>query len=632
MSETRQSRRQFLVHAAAAAAAAGGFPRIVRAESDAAKAARSITGEPSLVPGARNTAPDYYCTWNAQGFVVSYENALVQADAMIEANLFGNGPNQNWVEFFPDARDDLYFVLDDAFDMPIGGGRSHPMRGSLELDAGRFPSYRGTPAERLERLNRNTRGRGWRAAGLWVLSAPARARTDPNANEEEYWAERLDWSREAGIDYWKVDWGRYNHREIWRLNQWARRHNPAVWIEHGAFSRDGSRIWLADKVAVLRTYDVHPSHSVRVTISRVAGMLRHPREDRTSAGLINCEDEVYIGAGLGCAYGVMRHPLAGNMPNGKPDKFFTTAARDLKRRIDEVTRAVRWHRIAHPFGVTDRELVDAEEFRESPQAEGVPCRVARGGLPLPTVVMRDGLAAPYVLCSRHPDGEIAMATIPRRTPAGEVIHPAEITLQVGALDRPVGVFGRYGSLTLVATGDLAGKRILAQDLAGKTPVDITDEVKVAGGRLTIPGGVIERVGLMAGKPGDLSDPGLVLAVEGLTRYVPKKPMTPHNFDAVPLRPLPVAEPAGPLTIHRALWGPVTGGADVTERVAGMVKDGGLRIDAIPEVLGDDGSNPLHLRLEVEYTCNGKAAVSLAVYGDLLTIRPDGSYRADRVNR
>jgi hypothetical protein len=110
---------------------------------------------------------------------------------------------------------------------------------------------------------------------------------------------------------------------------------------------------------------------------------------------------------------------------------------------------------------------------------------------------------------------------------------ADVSLDVGALNRPAGIFGEYGSLTLVTTSVLAGKRILAQDLAGKTPVDITAEVKVDGGRLTIPGPVIHRVGLMAAKAGDISDPGLVLAVEGLTTFVPKKPMRPGMYMAPP---------------------------------------------------------------------------------------------------
>lgn len=589
--------------------------------------------ETSLVPDTPSTAPDYFCTWNLQGFLCSYSDPSAQADMMTEANLFGSGPNQNWVEYYPEVRGDLFLVLDDTWDMPLGGGRSHPMRGSLELDTGRFPSYRGTPAERLIKLNRDVRARGWRGLGLWILSCRSKARRDPRVNDEQYWAERFGWCKRAGIDYWKVDWGKFDEMDLWRLNRWARRAHPDLWIEHGGFRADGSRIWFADKLGVCRTYDVHPSHAIPVTIARIAGMLRHPRQDHTSAGLINCEDEPYIGAGLGCVYGIMRHPLVGNMPNGKPDRWFQVAARDLKRRLDEVTRAVRWHRIAQPFGVTDREAVDTNLFREKPTGPGVPARVARGGLPLPTVSVPEGMDAPYVLCSRHPDGEIAIATIARRTRQGEKINPADISLEVGELNRPVGVFGKYGSLTLVTTSSLAGKRILAQDLAGKTPVDITAEVKLDGGRLTIPGAVIHRVGLMAAKPGDISDPGLVLVVKGLTAFVPKKPMTPHNFRAVPLRPLPVAAAGGPLKVHRAIWGPVYGGKDVTAQVTAMIRDGLLRVDCIPETFGDkNDASRIYKRLELDYTCNGKSGVALAVYGDILTIDPSGNYRTDRVNR
>jgi hypothetical protein len=227
---------------------------------------------------------------------------------------------------------------------------------------------------------------------------------------------------------------------------------------------------------------------------------------------------------------------------------------------------------------------------------------------------------------------MAIATIPRRTRRGAVINPADITLEVGELNRPVGVFGEYGTLALATTSKLAGRRILAQDLAGRTPVDITAEVKLDGGRLTIPGEVIRRVGLMAARPGDISDPGLVLVVDGLTRFVPKKPMTPHDFDAVPLRPVPSPDPGGPLRIHRAIWGPVYGGRDVSALVTGIIRDGGLRIDAMPEVLGRCGGGRIYQRLEVAYSCNGRSGVALAVYGDVLTLRPDGTYRTDRVNR
>jgi len=81
-----------------------------------------------------------------------------------------------------------------------------------------------------------------------------------------------------------------------------------------------------------------------------------------------------------------------------------------------------------------------------------------------------GKQPPYVLCCRHPGGEVAVATIPRNLEqngrAGLTFPLADVTLDVGELCRPVGIFGEYRSLTLTTTSDLSGKRILAQDLAG----------------------------------------------------------------------------------------------------------------------------------------------------------------------
>jgi len=60
--------------------------------------------EPSLVPDTPSTVPHYFCTWNVQGFACSYTNASDQADMMIEASLFGTGPNQNWLGLHPHSR------------------------------------------------------------------------------------------------------------------------------------------------------------------------------------------------------------------------------------------------------------------------------------------------------------------------------------------------------------------------------------------------------------------------------------------------------------------------------------------------------------------------------------------------
>lgn len=478
----------------------------------------SAAAEPSLVPQLPGTAPDYFCTWNVQGYVVSYAGADAQADAMVESNLFGKGPHQNWVGFFPDARNDLIFLLDDAVDFPIGGGHQHPARGSVELDPDRFPSYQGTPAERLAGLNRDVRRNGWRSTGLWICNSRNRLPGQEQLDSDSYWTQRLRWSEQAGIAYWKVDWGIGDGRKpLWKfkLTPQARAAAPDVWIE---FNTQGD---------VYRTYDVAMQVSIPETIRRIAAFLA--KDDPGDHRLINCEDEVYIGAGMGCHYGVMRHPLAGNMPNGKRDGFFPSDFRDVKRRIDEVTRAVRWHRIAQPIYKGGAFTIDTNmltDFKSRP----APARITRGGLPLPTVVVPDGKDPPYVLCSRHPDGEIAITTVARNLGANNratLTFPlADVTLNAGALDRPIGIFGEYASLTLTTTSALQGTRILAQDLAGTAPVDITGDVKIANGRLIIPGAVIHRVGLMAAKAGDVSDPGLVLVVDGLTHFIAKPPMKP----------------------------------------------------------------------------------------------------------
>ena len=153
--------------------------------------------EPGLVPETPSTAPDYFCTWNVQGFACSYSGASAQADMMVEASLFGTGTNQNWLSFYPEVRGDLTFLLDDAFDFPIGGGHNDIRRGSVELDTGRFPSYTGTPAERLARLSRDVKARGWRDLGLWICNSRPNVDSLP-IDSDAYWTERLKWSQDAG--------------------------------------------------------------------------------------------------------------------------------------------------------------------------------------------------------------------------------------------------------------------------------------------------------------------------------------------------------------------------------------------------------------------------------------------------
>ena len=52
---------------------------------------KSLEEIESLVPKTRSEAPDYFCTWNLQGYTISNYNSKEMRKAMNEENLFGPG-------------------------------------------------------------------------------------------------------------------------------------------------------------------------------------------------------------------------------------------------------------------------------------------------------------------------------------------------------------------------------------------------------------------------------------------------------------------------------------------------------------------------------------------------------------
>ena len=115
--------------------------------------------------------------------------------------------------------------------------------------------------------------------------------------------------------------------------------------------------------------------------------------------------------------GVMRFPLHGLRPDGDPDLFFN-GARQAKRRMDEVVRALHWQRLAAPYGagqgyvqlddavLTDDWLFQRGETWDSDVIgkdvkQGAPARVARN-LPLPTVTS-EGADPPFVIAGPLPE-------------------------------------------------------------------------------------------------------------------------------------------------------------------------------------------------------------------------------------
>jgi len=54
----------------------------------------AIAGE-NLIPTTPGKAPNYFCTWNVQGYIVSYKSSKDERDAMNGSNMFGTGKYQN---------------------------------------------------------------------------------------------------------------------------------------------------------------------------------------------------------------------------------------------------------------------------------------------------------------------------------------------------------------------------------------------------------------------------------------------------------------------------------------------------------------------------------------------------------
>lgn len=152
---------------------------------------------PSLVPDKPSTAPDYYCTWNLQGYVCSYGAGAGSNDLRLEINednLFGEGLDykvwgreqpkstltsgnaqrevtwtvparyQGWLNHYPMLRADLTFVMDDSWDIPRGPGldgaskRPHGRNydnehlATMTVSPDRFPSFKGNSLRRMKRL------------------------------------------------------------------------------------------------------------------------------------------------------------------------------------------------------------------------------------------------------------------------------------------------------------------------------------------------------------------------------------------------------------------------------------------------------------------------------------------------
>jgi hypothetical protein len=487
-----------------------------------------------LVPDIPNASPDYFCTWQTQHYYADGSGSGPQRANLTEANIFGTATQPGWINFYPKVRKDLFFVMDDSWDIPLKGDAAGYF-GSLIVNAERFPGFvqAGISNEdALKRLCDTAKSRGWKALGGWVCAQEA-ANFSDGKTQQAYWTERARWAGYAGFAYWKVDWGKniydYQFRKL--LTDMAHQYAPQLIVEH---AQNDSVIPVSD---VFRTYDVPAILSIPMTMKKLKNTLALYNTQKGYQGLICAEDEAYIAAGLGCTMGIMRHPFAGNLPNGKPDPSFPAMHRNLKTKMDEITRAVRWHRIAPAFGANANETyVDSVNLTDTWQiqnqdaeieswwfepwtgftktgnmiTEKGPARISRG-LPLPLVTPDAKGDVPFVVASKNPTGAVTV-TIAARTRNRTYWTPkCKISIKAGDT-RTFGVFGYCESLTINTTLNLKNMVVKAQDLAGDKTVDITPLIIKGKNKLIIPGSLITKIGLGQKSAGDTSEPGLILVL------------------------------------------------------------------------------------------------------------------------
>jgi hypothetical protein len=519
------NRRNFVLSGAATALAA------FADELPALKSSAPKAGE-NLIPETPSRAPNYWCTWAVQNYTYGHHfqelrpeilegdsGSRLAHDAMNEQVLLGK---DGWAhEFFPRIRKDLYLMLDDGWE---SGGTA-----TFELDAAKFPSFPGSPAERLAALNKAIQAADWRGAALWC-------RNTPGGIKDEH-LEML--SQQANVRYWKIDIG----DPEFHLVDVRKAEHTQLQFEHvhgepplnGDWRRDGrfgAQPWGSRRQQILahtdvyRTYDVTSILSLPTTLDRLTQMLKGAQGQTDLHTLLNVEDEVYVAAVMGCTMGVLRHPLDGLRPGADTDLFFN-GSRQAKRRMDEVVRALHWQRIAPPFSagsgsveVSEEILTDSWTFERGQTWEtdlvgqtahqGAPACIARD-LPLPRVTATR--EKPFVFASRFPNGTVAVG-VQERTRSGRAWYmpQANVELHVGVAPGPYGVFGCCATLSLVFDKPLAGKRVLAQDLASDEALDVTDRVRIDGQRLQLTEANLRSFGLRSVSKGDLSSPGIVLTL------------------------------------------------------------------------------------------------------------------------
>eukprot|EP00035_Acanthoeca_spectabilis_P033527 m.24153 g.24153 ORF g.24153 m.24153 type:complete len:483 (+) comp6034_c0_seq1:3-1451(+) len=399
----------------------------------------------SFVPPAAPISPvNYWTTWYVQNYP---SNNPLGGMAMGDKQLFSQSsspgcPGCGWATFFYHAaRPDLLLVLDDTWFVKPSNFSNQWM-----LDPVKFPAeckgVDGNWTKAMAALVASTKAAGWGGLGLWHHAIDS---TKGNPSKDVELAAQLKALADAGVAHIKVD-GTDMEGAITAVARQVS--NGRLRVEHkqspgeplnGDPTKDGRAPSgyisdLADltlRTDVLRTDDIVCQMSIPTCLERHAQTLAALWNSNVTEsvvagalGVIAPQDEAYMAVGLAGSLAGMRHPLPQILGDTR-----LNGNRNLSLRVDEVTRSMRWARLAPPVGTfgyngkQGRVLLDPSALTDAKVLtkddswfskvwgkttyQGAPARVTRGLKHLPAVSPVDSRypnVAPWVVASKHPNG------------------------------------------------------------------------------------------------------------------------------------------------------------------------------------------------------------------------------------
>ncbi len=542
----------------------------------------SAEDRPNLVPPEPATAPNYWCTWYAQNYWIGRGTDLktlrgvtnpAARDELTYGTVFDE--KEGWAaKYLLRGRADYIFLIDHGWQTKepeerIAGG---PEFFNMVADPRDFPPYADLhPKDRLKRFNEDIKALGWNSLGLWVRG---------NITEQQA-RTFVEWSKYAGIIYWKIDGGNDGgnyfstkvKEELYpelvleyvtgaggNINpKWDQDlvSYPSVYDFGGGLR--GDMLNMLQHTDAFRTYDASPLLMSSTTLRRTHDILKQVQQQPKYRAVLNVQDDCNVAVGLGVLVASKRHPNINERTYlGKDLHHQLSGPRMMQKRINEVERFGRWARIAPAFSAgggvylaSEEELIDRCVFTEwdtwasatygKMVSQSAPAVMARN-MPLP-IVESEG-PAPFVCATTYPNGPTGIASEGRVSPENRWFEPrARVTVKIKDASQPIGIVGRYTELILELAGPIESvDHVWAQDLLAEEAEDILGKIKIDGKRLTIPGALIDRVGTSAGDEGDISVPGMVLRLAGQALPVAGDEFTP--VVETPNEPKPVIVESG----------------------------------------------------------------------------------------